>query len=68
MSQLKVKSDALNVVEVLNRACELTEGKVERGWRVYCFAEFASLTLLARITNPSERSWKGKSEWSWFSV
>ena len=27
MSQLKVKSDALNVVEVLNRACELTEGK-----------------------------------------
>ncbi len=31
MSQLKVKSDALNVVEVLNRACELTEGKVKRG-------------------------------------
>jgi hypothetical protein len=31
--QLKVKSDALNVVEVLNRACELTEGKVERGLR-----------------------------------
>gem|GEM_PF-4117436 len=27
--QLKVKSDALNVVEVSNRACELTEGKVE---------------------------------------
>jgi hypothetical protein len=25
---LKVESDALNVVEVLNRACELTEGKV----------------------------------------
>jgi len=24
---LKVESDALNVVEVLNRACELTEGK-----------------------------------------